>query len=205
MAISAIFLMIFLLQHLLINITSLFSADLFNYLSHLMGTSPVIQFIAQPILILGVLFHFIMGFFLEFQNRSATKYGYNNSYPQNSSTWMSRNMIISGVVIFAFLILHFIDFWIPEINYKYVKFLSEDTTRYYPELVHKFTSPTRVVVYCISFIFLSLHLQHGFTSSIKSVGANKAYTQPIKSLAYIYSIGVPTGFCVIAIFHYFNN
>jgi len=55
MAISAIFLMIFLLQHFLINITSVFSEDIFNMLSHFMGTNFLVQFILQPVLIFGVM------------------------------------------------------------------------------------------------------------------------------------------------------
>ena len=74
MALSAIFLMIFLLQHFLINITSVFSEEIFNMLSHFMGTNFLVQFILQPILIAGVIFHFVMGFYLEIQNRRATKY-----------------------------------------------------------------------------------------------------------------------------------
>ena len=35
-------------------------------------------------------------------------------------------MIFSGGVILVFLVIHFIDFWIPEMNYKYVEFLPED-------------------------------------------------------------------------------
>ena len=118
MALSAIFLMIFLLQHFLINITSVFSESLFNWLSHFMGTNPLVQFILQPVLIAGVIFHFVMGFYLEIQNRRATKYEYHKERGGANSTWMSRNMIWSGLVILSFLVLHFIDFWIPEMNYK---------------------------------------------------------------------------------------
>ena len=70
MAISGIFLIIFLLQHFIINITSVFSESIFNQFSHFMGTNFVVQFIAQPILILGVIFHFVMGFVLDFKNRT---------------------------------------------------------------------------------------------------------------------------------------
>ena len=138
MAISAIFLMIFLLQHFIINITSVFSEDIFNMLSHFMGTNPLVQFILQPILIAGVLFHFIMGFYLEIQNRKAAKYEYQKEKGSANSTWMSRNMITSGLVILAFLVLHFIDFWVPEMNHKYIEFLPEDPNRYFKHLVHKF-------------------------------------------------------------------
>ena len=104
MAISAIFLMVFLLQHFLINITSVFSESLFNMLSHFMGTNPLVQFLLQPILIAGVIFHFIMGFVLEFENRKAASTGYAMVDGKKNSTWMSRNMIWSGMVILAFLV-----------------------------------------------------------------------------------------------------
>ena len=205
MAISAIFLMIFLLQHFIINITSVFSEDIFNMLSHFMGTNPLVQFILQPILIAGVLFHFIMGFYLEIQNRKAAKYEYQKEKGSANSTWMSRNMITSGLVILAFLVLHFIDFWVPEMNYKYIEFLPEDPNRYYEELVHKFENPLRVAMYCISFVLLALHLLHGFTSSLRSMGTNKSYVSSAKTAGIVYSIGIPLGFCVIAIFHYLNQ
>ena len=205
MAISAIFLMIFLLQHFIINITSVFSEDIFNMLSHFMGTNFLVQFILQPILIAGVLFHFIMGFYLEIQNRKAAKYEYQKEKGSANSTWMSRNMITSGLVILAFLVLHFIDFWVLEMNYKYIEFLPEDPNRYYEELVHKFENPLRVAMYCISFVLLALHLLHGFTSSLRSMGTNKSYVSSAKTAGIVYSIGIPLGFCVIAIFHYLNH
>ena len=205
MAISAIFLMIFLLQHFLINITSVFSPDIFNMLSHFMGTNPLVQFALQPVLIFGVIFHFIMGFYLEIQNRSATKYEYYKEKGGANSTWMSRNMIWSGLVILSFLVLHFIDFWIPEMNYKYVEFLPDDPNRYYHELVEKFEMPWRVIFYCVSFVLLAMHLLHGFSSALKSMGTNKSYASSIKTFSYIYSIGVPLGFCFIAIFHHLTH
>ena len=69
MAISGVFLMVFLLQHLAINFLSVISADLFNEISHFMGTNFFVQFILQPILILGFLFHLLLGVYLDFKNR----------------------------------------------------------------------------------------------------------------------------------------
>ena len=205
MAISAIFLMIFLIQHFLINITSVFSEEIFNMLSHFMGTNFLVQFILQPILIFGVIFHFVMGFYLEIQNRRATKYEYYKERGGANSTWMSRNMIWSGLVVLSFLVLHFIDFWIPEMNYKYVEFMPEDPNRYYEELVHRFENLWRVIFYCLSFVLLALHLLHGFSSALKSMGTNKSYASSIKNLSYIYSICIPLGVCFIAIFHHLTH
>ena len=204
MAISGIFLITFLLQHFIINITSVFSESIFNQFSHFMGTNFVVQFIAQPILILGVVFHFVMGFVLDFKNRTSRKVKYVKYKGDANASWMSRNMIISGLVVLSFLGLHFYDFWIPEMNYKYVEFLPDDPNRYYDELTHKFEDLTKVVIYVISFGFLSLHLLHGFSSSFQSLGLNK-YNFLIKIIANIYAIGIPLGFSFIAIFHYLNS
>ncbi len=71
MALSAIFLMVFLLQHFTINSLSVISPEAFNEVSHFMGTNPLVQFVLQPVLIFGVVFHFLMGFILDIQNRRA--------------------------------------------------------------------------------------------------------------------------------------
>ena len=201
MALSGIFLVVFLTQHFLINITSVFSENLFNTLSHFMGNNPLVQFILQPILIFGVIFHFVMGFYLEILNSKSRKKNYSKYSGSSNASWISRNMIFSGGVILIFLVLHFIDFWIPEMNYKYVEVLPEDPNRYFEELVHKFESPIRTLIYSLSFIFLALHLLHGFSSSFKTVGVNSKYYDLIQKATFIFSITIPLGFIFIAIFH----
>lgn len=201
MALSGIFLVVFLTQHFLINITSVFSENLFNTLSHFMGNNPLVQFILQPVLIFGVIFHFVMGFYLEILNSKSRKKNYSKYSGSSNASWISRNMIFSGGVILIFLVLHFIDFWIPEMNYKYVEVLPEDPNRYFEELVHKFESPLRTLIYSLSFVFLALHLLHGFSSSFKTVGVNSKYYDLIQKATFIFSITIPLGFIFIAIFH----
>ena len=204
MALSGLFLIVFLLQHFTINLISVFSEEVFNEVSHFMGNNPIVQFILQPILIFGVLFHFTMGFVLEYQNRSSRARNYAENKGSENSTWMSRNMIWSGAVILSFLGLHFVDFWFPEMNYKYIEVLPENPNRYFEEMVHKFVSPVRVVLYAVSFVFLMLHLLHGFSSSFQSVGLNNKYTKALKSFTIAFSVVIPAGFIFIAIFHHLN-
>ena len=205
MALSGLFLILFLGQHLTINITSVFSEKIFNFLSHFMGNNPVVQFILQPVLILGVVFHFVMGFVLEIKNTKSRSVKYQSYKGSANASWVSRNMIISGIVVLSFLGLHFYDFWVPEINYKYIEFLPQDPDRYYGELVHKFHSPVRVAIYALSFVFLSLHLFHGFSSSFQSMGLNNKYTRGIKLFTVAFSLVIPAGFIFIAIFHHLNG
>jgi succinate dehydrogenase / fumarate reductase cytochrome b subunit len=115
-------------------------------------------------------------------------------------------MIFSGLTVLAFLSLHFIDFWIPEINYKYIEFLPEDATRYYPELQHKFTQLPRVIAYVVSFIFLSLHLLHGFQSSFQSVGVAGGKSRiTLHKFGNVFAIAIPLGFVIVAIFHFITQ
>ena len=211
MALSALFLIIFLIIHLAVNLTSLFSADVFNEASHFMGTNPLIQFAMQPVLIFGVVFHFVMGFVLELRNKGARNVKYAKFNGAASSTWMSRNMILSGAVILAFIVLHFLDFWIPELNTKYVLgdmsgvLPGEEGYRYFAELQHKFVPVWRVVAYVVAFILLGLHLAHGFQSAFQSMGFNNKYTKCVKTLGLIYSIVIPLGFIIVALCHHFNH
>ena len=205
MSLSAFFLIFFLLIHLTVNILSVFSDDVFNVASHFMGTNPIIQFVMQPVLIFGVIFHFVLGIILEYKNKKAQGVRYAKNNGAANSTWMSRNMIFSGLVILTFIILHFIDFWFPEINHKYIEVLPEDPNRYFEELHHKFESPIRVSAYVIAFVLLALHLLHGFQSAFQSLGMNNKYTKCVKNLGKVYAILIPLGFIFIALFHHFNH
>lgn len=208
MALSGLFLVVFLLQHFTINFSSVLSPDTFNNWSHFMGYNPFIQFILQPILILGIIFHFVMGFVLEFQNRRSRSVGYAKFKGIQNATWVSQNMIYSGLVVLFFLAYHMLDFWVPEMNHKFVHgslFNVElvDTERYYQELLHKFESPVRVVLYVLSFVFLALHLYHGFASSFQSMGVLYRYKKVVNFLTRGFAVLIPVGFAFIALYHHF--
>lgn len=211
MALSGFFLLVFLLQHLVINSLSVLSPDSFNEVSHFMGTNPAIQFLMQPILAFAVFFHLIMGMLLELKNRSSRPVKYAKNNAAASSSWMSRNMIYTGIMVLLFLGLHFYDFWLPELNLKFIQgdmtgMNSAGELRYFEELQHKFHDPMRVGLYVLAFIFLALHLMHGFQSSFQSVGFNHSrYTPIIKLLSNIYAVVVPLGFIIIAVYHFTAN
>ena len=205
MALSGLFLITFLSIHFFVNLMSVFSEELFNMMAHFMGNNPLIQFVMQPVLIIGVLFHFIMGFVLDFKNRSSRPIAYAKYNGASNASWSSRNMIISGIVVLSFLGLHFYDFWVPEMAYKYVEVNPLDTHRYFHELGEKFESPMRTAIYSFSFFFLFLHLWHGFNSSFQSIGVNNKYSKAIHKFGYAFAIIVPFGFIFIALFHHFNH
>jgi len=209
MALSALFLIFFLIIHLAVNLTSLFSESVYNDLSHFMGTNPLVQFGLQPVLIFGVVFHFVMGFILELKNKKSRNVKYVKFNGAANASWMSRNMAISGGVILIFIVIHFIDFWIPELNIKFVQGdmsgMENGEYRYFAHLQHKFMNPVKVGIYVVAFVLLALHLLHGFQSAFQSIGFNNKYSKFVKNLGVIYSIVIPLGFIVIALYHYFNH
>lgn len=213
MALSALFLMFFLLQHLTINMFSVISPELFNEASQFMGTNFLVQAILQPILMAGVIFHFGMGFYLEAKNRGARSSKYAMYKGSANASWMSRNMLWTGLAILLFLLFHLNDFWLHEITVKYLggdmsglvdKADPDSGYRYHGEVVAMFEQPARVGVYILSFIFLALHLQHGFASAFQSVGLrNKQIVPTLQKIGTAYSVLVPLGFIFIALYHHF--
>lgn len=206
MALSGLFLVVFLTQHFVINITSVFAPDTFNEISHFMGYNPMVQFIAQPILIGGLIIHFVMGIILEIRNNKARPIKYAKFSGNSNSTWVSRNMIITGLVVLAFLGLHMYDFWVHEMTVKYIDVQPEDPNRYFEELVIKFEPFWRTVLYVIANVLLAMHLWHGFNSSFQSMGA-KAVNKGdgLRKATYAWSVIIPAGFIFIALYHHFNQ
>jgi succinate dehydrogenase / fumarate reductase cytochrome b subunit len=210
MALSGLFLLVFLLQHLVINLLSVISPDAFNGASQFMGTNPIVQFVAQPVLIVGNLVHYAMGIILTIKNKKARPVGYIVDNQAANSSWVSRNMIITGLMIFLFLILHMKDFWLHEITVKFIEgdmtgLNAEGELRYWAELNAKFSGNYLYAgVYTLAFIFLGLHLAHGFASTFQSVGFRHGkYTPALAKAGKAYSVIVPLLFIVIAWMHVF--
>ena len=77
--------------------------------------------------------------------------------------------------------------------------------RYFHELQEKFLSPVRVLAYVIAFVFLALHLLHGFTSAFQSMGSTAGRKKTLQNIGKAYAILIPLGFIFIAIYHHFNH
>ena len=201
MALSGLFLIIFLITHLVINSLTLASSkDLFNEAAHFMATTPII-YAMQYVLALGFIIHIGMGIKLTIQNKRARSQEYVYNKMSKNTDLSSRSMIISGGLVIVFLALHLRDYFY---QMKFVG-LPEGTTDY-DLVVNLFTNPYYTAVYVIAFIVLGVHLNHGFKSAFQSMGANhKKYNPLIKIVSTAYSIVIALGFSTIAIFHFINQ
>ena len=212
MGLSGLFLVLYLALHVLINLISTISPDIYNALSEFMGYNFLIQAIMQPILVVGVVFHFVMAFVLEINNKKARPIKYvkyknkRTKYEEGNRnvTWMSQNMIYTGGVILLFLALHMYDFFFPELSHKFATGYDPSVAHnFYEEVWVKFQDPIRLVLYIVAFVFLMLHMLHGFYGSFQSVGWGDKRSAAVKGFAKWYSIIVPVLFIYIALFHFF--
>ena len=201
MALSGLFLIIFLITHLVINSLTLASSkDLFNEAAHFMATNPII-YAMQYFLALGFIIHIGMGIKLTIQNKRARSQEYVYNKMSKNTDLSSRSMIVSGGLVIVFLALHLRDYFYQ------MKFVGlPDGTTDYDLVVNLFTNPYYTAVYVIAFIVLGIHLNHGFKSAFQSMGANhKKYNPLIKIVSTAYSIVIALGFSTIAIFHFINQ
>ncbi|MDZ7845314.1 MAG: hypothetical protein U5L96_00190 [Owenweeksia sp.] len=114
MALTGLFLMVFLVVHVSGNLQLLdLSAEgqaAFNEYTLFMTTFPLIKIVSY-LLYASILFHAIEGIYLTIQNRKARPVGYKNYKPNRSSAWSSRNMGLLGTLVLAFIIMHMSQFW----------------------------------------------------------------------------------------------
>lgn len=202
MAVTGSFLLIFLLVHLIGNITLFFGADAFNgYVSTLDVVKPLIRVI-EVVLLAAFLLHIFNGVRLWLENKRArgTTYKVNGS-PENSNLF-SRTMFLSGSIVLIFLVSHLSTFfW--RFNFHDPMGLA-DNHKYFDIVVYFFSIWWYVVLYVIAMFLLGFHLNHGFQSAFQTFGWNhKKYFPVIQKLGTAYATLMAVGFASMPIYFFF--
>ena len=208
MGIAGLFLAIFLLVHLGINLLLIIFDDpqQFNIAAHFMGTNILIK-IFEIVLFGGLLLHIIYGLFVQIQNWIARPKGYKvANYAQTS--FFSKFMIHTAVIIGVFLVIHLMDFYfkakffgeVGEVMYNGKPYHDLGTL-----VIEKFKMSGFVIFYIACIIILGFHLLHGFQSAFRTLGLeHKIYTPIIQAIGIIYSMIIVVGFSSIPLVIYFS-
>jgi succinate dehydrogenase / fumarate reductase, cytochrome b subunit len=208
MALSGIFLILFLVVHLVGNLQLLADdgGEAFNTYSYFMTHNPLIKTISY-LLYASILWHAVQGLRLWLGNKSARSTGYAVTHSRSSET-TSRNMAWFGIIILVFIILHMWQFWfqmkfgsLPERTYTNFDYPVKDL---YVIVAAAYSNIYYVLFYVISMVVIGLHLWHGFWSAFQTLGlAHKKYTPLIKGIGAAYSVLIPFGFAIIPLWFYF--
>jgi succinate dehydrogenase / fumarate reductase, cytochrome b subunit len=212
MALTGLFLMLFLIVHLIGNLQLLAQdgGESFNSYAYLMTHNIFIKTISYS-LYAFILWHAVQGLWLWSNNRKAatgvSRYGVTHTRASERS---SRNMAWFGIIILVFILLHMWQFWLkmkmgvlPPVD---VAGYDHPVADLYTPVKEAFSNLGYVVFYVISMVIIGLHLWHGFWSSFQTLGlSHKKYTPIIKVVGYAYSILVPLGFAIIPLLMYFRS
>jgi succinate dehydrogenase / fumarate reductase, cytochrome b subunit len=210
MSISGLFLIVFLLVHLVANLFLLGGSDAFNLSANFMATNPIIQ-IMQPILALGFFLHILYSLIVQFHNWKSRPVKYAKVNQKEASSWASRNMIWLGIFVFAFLFIHIINFfWVLKFGETgTVTVNGTEMENAYALVTGLFTEGGSLAyvysaIYIIGFIALGLHLHHALWSAFQTIGwSNIKWRKVLTVIGDIYAIIITVGFSIIPIYFLF--
>lgn len=203
MSLSGLFLLSFLLVHLILNSFILFdsSGALFNQAAHFMTTNPIIK-VVEPVLAIGFILHIIYAIILTLHNLTTRPVGYDKQKLGHSSSWSSRNMFVLGLVVLTFLVIHVANFFwkIKFTGHELLEHGVVDGVENAYLLVTTFFIDWWwiVITYVIGSIALGLHLYHSVWSAFQTLGfSNQLWRRRLTRIALVVSIVIAGGFALI--------
>lgn len=217
MALTGLFLCLFLVVHMLGNLQLFMQANNgiagydFNMYAYHMTHNPLIKVVSYGNYFF-ILLHALQGTLIWSRNRQAKGVRYQGKETSDTDAKLaSRNMWMLGVLIFAFIGLHMAQFWARMHFFDMpvmagVEVEGEAVKDLYTIVQEAFAQPFVVIFYLISLVALSVHLMHGFWSAFQTMGLqNKKYYGLIRGLGLGYAILIPLGFASMPIYFFFTQ
>lgn len=194
MAITGIALVLFVTFHVLMNAVALIWPTAYNQVCEFLGANWY-ALVASMGLALLFIIHIVYALWLTVQNRAARgtdRYCVNARQPQVE--WSSKNMLVLGIVVLAFLVVHLIQFWakmqLQELQHAELSVLPQLQGAPCPPamgtlfLQMAFSEVWTPIIYIIGFVALWFHMTHGFWSMFHTVGwDNNTWLPRLKSIA----------------------
>ena len=202
MAVTGSFLIIFLIVHLIGNLTLFFGPSAFNgYVLALDVVKPLIRVI-EIILLTAFILHIYNGLKLWWENKKASGVKYKVNGSHENTDLFSRTMFVTGSIVFIFLVLHLgTFFW--RFNVHDPMELAH-SHQYFDIVVYFFEIWWYVLLYIIAVVLLGFHLNHGFQSAFQTFGwNNKKYFPIVEKIGTLYAIIMAIGFAAMPIYFFF--
>lgn len=198
-ALTGLTLVGFLIFHLAGNLLLFWGPEKYNEHAHVLISNPLV-IPAELGLIAIFLLHVVKAVANFFANRRARPHGYEvKTWAGGPSrkTWASTTMIVSGVVTLLFVPLHLVTF-----KYGPYYAATEAGVRdLYRLLIEVFQSPGYVVFYVLTMTILGLHLRHGVSSSLQSLGLIPArWTRAFLGTCLAIALLLGAGFVLIPVY-----
>ncbi|MDH5523914.1 MAG: succinate dehydrogenase cytochrome b subunit [Desulfobulbaceae bacterium] len=192
MALTGLFLGLFMVVHLIGNATAFAGrATFLAYSEHLHGLGMLVT-IFELLLLFALLGHLSLAGLLFLENRKARPIRY--QVVAGSSTLAAKTMIYTGLLILVFIGVHLADF-----HFSAGSRPMADTVR------ATLSRPWSAAYYIVSGLALALHVSHGFWSLFQSLGLeHPRYSPLIKGVAAFFSIALGLVFTLIPLLALFS-
>ena len=178
-AITGLILILFVIGHLLGNLQIFLGPEWINaYSQHLRDLGPLL-WLVRIVLLATVILHIYFTILLAIENRRARPEAYaDRNYIKAS--WASRHMVVSGLVVLAFIIFHLLHFTARKFNPQFPLLKLDPLNRYdvYSMMVYGFQNVYVSIFYIVGLFLLTLHLTHGSSSFFQSLGLNNQKLTP---------------------------
>jgi succinate dehydrogenase / fumarate reductase cytochrome b subunit len=199
MSMTGLFLCVFLIEHLYGNL-QLYKLDggkAFNEYTEFMTGNMFIRAV-EFILFAGIVIHALDGFMITMANRQARPVSYVVNRQSQNSTWFSRNMGLTGSILFVFLVIHLREFFFAH------RFLGATETMA-GSVAIAFSTAWYAALYLLAMVILGAHLNHGFQSAFQTLGlSNHKYLKAWKKAGTIFALIMMIGFASFPIMFYFD-
>lgn len=204
MGLTGLALFAYMILHLAGNALILAGPDVFNDYSHLLISNPLIVPIELGLLAI-FLVHIYKAITMWTANKAARPVGYltkvNAGHTSRKSV-ASSTMILSGILILLFVIVHVKQF---KFGSFYLVNDSADVRDLFRTEVEVFSSPFWVAVYVIATLLVGLHLRHGVASGFQSLGIDHpVYTRRLTAIAIVFAVLIGVGLAVIPVWVHFK-
>lgn len=211
MSISGLFLILFLLFHMCMNMAAVFSAEAYNKVCEFLGSNWY-AVAGTAVLAAGFLFHIIYAFVLSVQNRKARGNDrYDSQNLPKGVEWSSKNMLVLGGIVLIGLLLHFCQFW-AKMMYRDLagcEEMIEGAVRNADGafwINYYFSKWYIVVIYIAWLAALWFHLNHGFWSAFHTLGAsNSKWIPRLKSISSCFTTIIILGFATVVLVAFFGG
>ena len=178
-AATGVILILFVIGHLLGNLQVFLGPEWINaYSQHLLDLGPFLWLI-RAVLLASVLLHIYFTLLLAIENRRARPEAYRDRNYVKAS-WASRHMVLSGLVVLAFIIFHLLHFTARKFNPQFQLLKLDQLNRYdvYSMMVYGFQNVYASAFYIVGLFLLTLHLTHGSSSFFQSLGLTNQKLTP---------------------------
>lgn len=178
-AVTGVILILFVIGHLLGNLQIFLGPAWINgYAEHLRELG-LLLWVIRAFLLIVVLLHIYYTIRLAIENRRARPERYKRK-DSVKATFASRSMVLSGLVLLAFIIFHLLHFSVRTTDPRFGALPKDPLGHYdvYSMMVLGFSSPLVSGFYILAMFLLALHLSHGSSSFFQSLGLNNQKLAP---------------------------